>query len=78
MITELKLPPVEVSDAMLELAASLEQVASMIRAGEIRGAAICYVQTGPDMFVTRDWALMSGQHTMLGGLYKMMNEISSD
>lgn len=77
MVTPLKVPQVEVSEGMLGLAKDLEQLAQDIRDGKVRCAAISWVESGPDMNVNSEWAAMSGKATLSGGLYRLLNAVSS-
>lgn len=76
MVTALKTVGVEVSEGMLGLADQMEEVARMIRDGKVRSGAICYVESGPDMMVSSDWASMTGRITMVGGLHRLMDDVS--
>ena len=75
-IVTLKPAATEVSQGMLDLADRMEEVAKRIRLGEIRSCSMCYVEAGPEMFVSSDWAAMSGRITMVGGLHRLMQVLS--
>lgn len=75
-VQKLEIPPVTVSEAMLDLARSLRETADAIEKGEIRGVAICTVASGPEMYVTREFAVMSGAITLTGGVYRLLQEVS--
>lgn len=77
MAFQLRATEVDVSQGMLDLAERMDEVAAMIRRGEIRAASMCYVETGPDMSVSSDWASMTGRITMVGGLHRLMQAISN-
>ena len=74
-VTKLAVPAVEVSEQMRSLAAELRQIADDIDQGKIRGAAVCHVEAGPDMFVTSSFATMSGRITLTGGLYRLLQVV---
>jgi hypothetical protein len=76
VIAKLEAIKPEVSEGMIELADRIEEVAKRIRSGEIRAAAICYVESGPEMYVSSDWASMSGRITMVGGLFRLLTLVS--
>jgi hypothetical protein len=77
MVTKLTLPPVEVTEGMLDLATELDQLAEDIRSGRVRGCAVAWVESGPDMNVSSNWCIMSGKATLTGGLYRLLNAVSS-
>lgn len=77
MVTALAVPGVEVSQGMLDLADQMELVAQMIRDGKVRAGSMCYVESGPDMYITSDWASMTGRSTMVGGLFRLMTDVSA-
>lgn len=76
MITPLTVPQVEVSDGMISLAITLEQLARDIRDGKVRAAAVSWVESGHDMNVNSNWASMTGRITLSGGLYRLLNDVS--
>lgn len=76
MAVTLKAAGVEVSEGMLGLADQMVEVAQMIREGKVRAGSICYVESGPDMMVSSDWASMTGRITMVGGLHRLMDDVS--
>ena len=76
MIAKLEAQKTEVSEGMMDLADQMEDVARRIRSGEIRAGAICYVESGPDMYVSSDWASMTGRITLVGGLYRLISCVS--
>lgn len=55
----------------------LEALAISVRAGRVRAVAACAVEAGPDMYVTRHWAGMSGRITLTGGLFELMQAVSN-
>jgi hypothetical protein len=55
----------------------MENTARMIREGKVRACCMVYVESGPDMYVTSDWAAMSGKLTMIGGLMRLVGDVSS-
>lgn len=77
MVTALAVPGVEVSQGMLDLADQMELVAQMIRDGKVRAGSMCYVESGPDMYITSDRASMTGRSTMVGGLFRLMTDVSA-
>lgn len=62
---------------MLDLAYQMENTARMIREGKVRAGCMVYVESGPDMYVTSDWAAMTGKLTMVGGLMRLVGDLSS-
>lgn len=76
MAIAIKAIDIEVSEGMLGLADQMEAVAKMIREGKVRAGSICYVESGPDMMVSSDWASMTGRITMVGGLHRLMDDVS--
>ncbi|MWV17554.1 hypothetical protein F3I16_16045 [Pseudomonas sp. L-22-4S-12] len=77
-VTRLEVPAVEVSEGMLVAAKDLRALADAIDAGKVRAVGFCYVEAGPDMYVTRQWASMSGQTTLAGGLYRLLQTVAAD
>lgn len=77
-VTRLEVPPVEVSEGMSVAAKDLRALADAIDAGRVRAVGFCYVEAGPDMYVTRQWASMSGQTTLAGGLYRLLQTVAAD
>jgi hypothetical protein len=77
MVAKLIVPQVEVTEGMLNLAIELDQLAEEIRAGRVRGCAVAWVESGPDMNVSSNWWTMSGKATLTGGLYRLLNAVSS-
>lgn len=77
MVSVLAVPDVEVSQGMLDLADQMENAARMIREGKVRAGCMVYVESGPDMYVTSDWASMSGKLSMVGGLMRLVGDVSS-
>ncbi|MGP3789780.1 hypothetical protein [Pseudomonas sp. B392_1p] len=75
-VKKLEVPPVAVTESMLEMACSLREAADAIEKGGIRAIAFCSVESGPDMFVTRSYAAMSGCITLTGGVYRLLQEVS--
>lgn len=76
MIAKIEAKKTEVSTGMMDLADKMEEVARRIRAGDIRAGSICYVESGPEMYVSSDWSSMTGRITMVGGLYQLINSVS--
>ena len=76
MVAILKAAGIEVSEGMLGLADRFEEIAQMIRDGKIRAGSMCYVESGPEMTVSSDWASMSGRITMVGGLHGLITDVS--
>lgn len=76
MIAKLEAQKTEVSAGMMDLADRMEEVARRIRDGEIRAGSICYVESGPDMYVSSDWASITGRITLVGGLYRLISCVS--
>jgi hypothetical protein len=77
MVTPLVIPQVEVSEGMLGVAENLEQIARDIREGKVRAVAVSWVESGPEMNVGSNWCTMSGKATLTGGLYRLLNAVSS-
>lgn len=76
-VARLEVPAVEVSEGMLVAAKDLRALADAIEGGKVRAVGFCYVEAGPDMYVTRQWASMSGQTTLTGGLYRLLQEVGT-
>lgn len=76
MIAKLEHAQIEISQGMRDFADRMDEVSAMIRRGEIRAASMCYVESGPDMMVSREWSSMTGRITMIGGLHQLMDDIS--
>lgn len=77
MTIQLEVATVEVSQGMLDLADQMESVARMIREGKVRAGCMVYVESGSDMYVSSDWASMSGKLSMVGGLMRLVGDVSS-
>ena len=75
-LEQLKPTQVQVSEGMLGLADTMEQLAKDIREGRVRAASCCWVECGPDMNVNSNWCSMTGRITMLGGLKLLADNIS--
>lgn len=76
-VARLEVPQVEVSEVLLELAGELKALAAAIEAGQVRAAAFCYVESGPDMNVNSQWASQSGRITLTGGLHRLLQSVSA-